>query len=83
MKEYLIDVPTLTSVWVTARSAAEAIAALQFATKNLELRIPIGTNENPIELIDFTLRGEPEIIDGDDEENGDDDFGKTSAGRVI
>lgn len=69
MKKYLIDVPTLTSVWVTARSAPDAIKALRFATKNLELRIPIGTSENPIELINFTLRGEPEIVEGDEDED--------------
>ncbi len=63
MNRYLIDVPTLTTVWVTARNKAEAISSLGFATKNLELDIPIGTFENPIDLVDFTCRGTPEIIE--------------------
>lgn len=63
MSRYLIDVPTLTTVWVTARNKAEAIASLAIATKNLDLDIPIGTDENPIDLVDFTCRGAPEIIE--------------------
>ena len=68
MNRYLIDVPTLTSVWVTARTAAEAVEALHVATADMELRFQIGSTENPIELINFTCRGEPDILSGDEDE---------------
>lgn len=66
MNRYLIDVPTLTSVWVTARTAEEATEALLVATADMELRIQIGSRENPIELINFTCRGEPDVLEEDD-----------------
>lgn len=63
MKQFLIDIPTMTSVWVTARSRSKALEALYNATYDCELRIQIGDDVTPVELINFTRRGEPEIID--------------------
>lgn len=52
----------MTSVWVTARSRSKALEALYNATYDCELRIQIGDDVTPVELINFTRRGEPEII---------------------
>ncbi|WP_108004934.1 hypothetical protein [Mycoplana dimorpha] len=68
MKRFLIDIPTLTSVWVTARSEKEAIAAVNIATADCDLHIQIGDDRCPIELINFTRRGEYEIIGEEDVE---------------
>lgn len=68
MKRFLIDIPTLTSVWVTARSEDEAIAAVNIATADCDLHIQIGDDYSPIELINFTCRGEHEIIGEEDED---------------
>ena len=62
MKRYLIDVPTLTSLWVTARTEDEAKRALDDIPDYLEVRYLIG-GEHSIELVDFTIQDEPEIIE--------------------
>ncbi len=77
MKEFLIDMPTLTSFWVTAASEEAAIEALYEATAELELRLHIGTKKNPVELINTTCRhgelGDYEIV-SDDEVNEPEDL---------
>jgi hypothetical protein len=57
MKSFLIDAPTVTAFWVTANTEQEAIDALYEATAMMEFRFQIG-QETPIELIDFTIRGD-------------------------
>ena len=75
MKRYLVDMPTMTSYWITALSEEEAMDALYIATKDVELRIEIGDDQIPIEVINFTCRGEPDLIDveGDEDEDEDED----------
>jgi len=62
MKQYLFDVPTLTSFWVDAESEEEALHALDAIARGVELRIQIG-GKTPIEFVDFTIRGTPELIE--------------------
>ncbi|WP_208246471.1 hypothetical protein WGT02_31110 (plasmid) [Rhizobium sp. T1470] len=62
MKQYLIDAPTVTAFLMTAESEDKAIAALYDITTLMELRIQIG-EDVPIELIDFTIRDQPEVVD--------------------
>jgi hypothetical protein len=71
MTSFLIDMPTLTTFWVEAPSQEEAIKALKDTTHNLELRLQIGDKKTPIELVNFTRSGEPEIVEGDEDENED------------
>lgn len=77
MKTFLIDMPTMTSFWVTAGSEELAIAALYAATDGLELRLHIGDDDNAIEMVDTTCRhgelGDYEVISGedDDEDEGE------------
>ncbi|OWK25141.1 hypothetical protein AJ87_14010 [Rhizobium yanglingense] len=47
MPEYLIDMRTMTTFWVTAPSEKKALEALMEATYDLELRLEIG-EETPI-----------------------------------
>lgn len=55
MPEYLIDLHTMASFWVTATSEEGAIEVLKEVTNALELRIQVG-DETPIELVDITCR---------------------------
>jgi hypothetical protein len=70
MKEYLIDMPTMTTFRITAASEHDAIEALYEATWDLELHLRIGDDDTPIELINTTCRhgelGQYEIVDEED-----------------
>lgn len=68
MPEYLIDMRTMTTFWVTAPSEKKALEALMEATYDLELRLEIG-EETPIQLVNITCRDEdPEVIDAHDDD---------------
>lgn len=61
MNKYLVDFPTMTTVWITAPSEEKAREILDIETADVELRLPIGDREYPIELVNFTRRGEYEL----------------------
>ncbi|MGR9276124.1 hypothetical protein ACU8KI_16090 [Rhizobium leguminosarum] len=62
--QYLIDINTVTTFWVTATSEEKALEALKNATRALELRIWIGGKKQPIELVDLSWReDEPLLIE--------------------
>ncbi|CAN7360878.1 hypothetical protein LJR251_002090 [Rhizobium rhizogenes] len=62
MKSFLIDAPTAAAFWVTANTEREAIDALYQTMVMMELRFQTG-KDTPIELIDFTTRGEPKVLE--------------------
>lgn len=63
VKQFLIDINTVTTFWVTATSEKKALEALKEATRVLELRLQIG-HKQPIEFVDLTWREtEPRMIE--------------------
>ena len=63
VKQFLIDINTVTTFWVTATSEEKALEALKDATRALELRLQIGRTQ-PIEFVDLTWREtEPLMIE--------------------
>jgi len=49
VKQFLIDINTVTTFWVTAASEEKALESLKDATRALELRLQIGRKQ-PIEF---------------------------------
>ncbi|WP_075292994.1 hypothetical protein [Pararhizobium arenae] len=70
MRRYLIDVPTKTSFWVGAKSEKDAIDVLYRTAGEIEFRMHIG-DENVVELIDMSCRGDHELVSCDGEDDDD------------
>jgi hypothetical protein len=61
MKQYLIDINTVSTFCVTASSEEEALLALKEVAAELELRIQVG-DETPIEFVDLTWRDDEPLM---------------------